>query len=165
MEVTASIDIDNVLEIAMALEDQGAAFYAAAASFVSEPAPKKLFQALVRAEHRHKEIFEAMRERVRWLAGNPEDPDPDGFMADFLKGWTQRKVFDGEDPERFVRDKTIREIITKAISLEEEAIDFYQGLWDLLPEGDQSLWLDKIIDQERRHRRGLERVLERLCPA
>ena len=165
MEVTASLNIDEVLEIAMTLEDQGAAFYAAAAGFVTEKTARELFEALVRAEHRHKEIFEAMRERVRWVANALEDVDPDGVMGTFLKAWTHRKVFDGMDPQRFVQDKGIGEIISEAIKLEQESIDFYQGLRDLMGTGDDVLWLEKIIEQERRHKRGLERVLARVVSA
>ncbi len=48
------------------------------------------------------------------------------------------------------------------MNLEQETIDFYSKLGDLLSFEAETQWLEKIIEQEHRHRRGLERVLNRI---
>lgn len=165
MDSTLGFTIDDVFEIALAMEEDGAAFYAAAATRTPDPLAKKFFTSLVRAEGRHHELFQAMRENARLDRSLAAPFDPGATISGFLRGWTRGRVFSGEDPAAFAQRLETRALVEKAISLEQEAIDFYLELRELLPDGSETRWLDKIVGQEREHRRGLERVLARIAAA
>jgi rubrerythrin len=159
MEGIAAITVDDVLEIAIAMEKLGARFYAAASKVADDPMAKELFEALARAEVLHMNFFEKLRDAVRASDSTPPIPDPGGVMATYVRSWSKNKVFDGMDPKRFVEGRGAVELVQEAIGLEQEAIDCYQGLGAFLSSDLDLRALQAIIGQERKHREKLEGVL------
>jgi rubrerythrin len=159
MDAIVAITVDDVLEIAIAMEKLGARFYVAASKVADDPMAKELFVALARAEMHHMNFFEKLRDAVRANEATPPVPDPGGVMAKYVRSWSKNKIFDGMDPRRFVEGRGAVELVKQAIGLEQEAIDFYQGLGVFLSSKLDLKALEAVIGQERKHKEKLEGVL------
>ncbi len=164
MDSSSSFTIDDVFELAITIERQGQVFYAQAAEATADPVARKLFRALVDAEERHEVEFRTLRTRMRRTNPDEQLQDPDGVLSGFIRSWTAGKVFDGMDPQRFVRNRTTVQLVQEAIKLEEEAIGFYLELKTFLSSMADVAWLARIIHHEETHRESLQRILEVVKP-
>ena len=144
---------DEVFEMAIRTEENGAAFYRKAAELHSDREEVKFLLGLAEVEDGHKKTFEEMRDDLtaKEKTGTVYDPNNEAVlyldaMADNSGGEGSPKVADS-----LTGQESMAEILGTAIELEKNSILFYVGLLELVPE---RLGQDKvrgIIKEERAH--------------
>ena len=140
---------DEIIEMAMRLEESGEAFYNAAAEKATDPTVKALFEELALQEQYHRRAFQQMGRDVVELALSPEQ-------------WEQFEAYTGAllqnhffaNPENALnlaaqaRDE--RQALQAALGFEQETLLFFYELRDAV-RGPGQQTVDTIIDEEKRH--------------
>ncbi|WP_022665513.1 ferritin-like domain-containing protein [Desulfospira joergensenii] len=155
----------EVFDMAIRIEENGAAFYRKAAEFQDGP-DKNFLITLARMEDRHKERFEKMKNKVSDLEKSQTVFDPDEELVLYLRAMADGHGGEGdpEIAERFTGEETMEEIITTAIGLEKESILFYLGIKDLVPPKLGREKIDQIIEEEKQHVAQLKGFLKKSRP-
>ncbi|TAK31343.1 MAG: rubrerythrin [Chloroflexota bacterium] len=154
---------DEVFEMALQIERNGAAFYRRAAEIVTDRKSRDLLLALARKEDEHEATFVAMRAKLSGPETEPPVYDPEGEAALYLQALANREVFDvGTDPATSLTGReTLQEILCAAIGREKDSIVFYTGLKELVPERLGQGRMDAIIKEEMSHIRILSQEMAR----
>lgn len=144
---------DEVFNLAIHIEENGARFYRKAAEFQTDADNRAALEKLADMEDVHKTTFEKMRRGITPAEKAPTVFDPQGDSAQYLMAMADMHGGEGSPSaaDALTGQESILEIIDIAIGLEKESILFYLGLKDLVP---PRLGRDKvfdIIDEERRH--------------
>ncbi len=139
---------DEVFEIAIQIEKNGAKFYKKAAQIVTDPYNKDLLLRLSEMEEDHAVTFESMLKEMKSDLGTM-----DNEVADYLKAMASGYVFKyNTDPSEAVSDEdSMEDIIGIALGLEKDSIAFYSGLRDIMPEAMGKRKIDAIIKEEYKH--------------
>ncbi len=143
----------EVFEMAIQIEENGAAFYRKAADLQKEASDKKFLQALAQVEDRHKASFQEMKILVSDLEKSQTVFDPNEELSFYLKAMADAHGGEGnpEVLELLTGKETMAEIVTMAIGLEKESILFYLGLKDMVPPKYGREKIDEIINEEKKH--------------
>lgn len=143
----------EVFEIAMRIEENGAAFYRKAAELQADPDDKQFLETLARMEDRHKSDFQAMLEKISEAEKTQTVFDPQEEMALYLEAMADAHGGEGNQDimALFNGQETIAEVIITSIDLEKQSILFYMGLLDFVPEKYGKDKILKIIDEEKKH--------------
>ncbi len=152
---------DEILEMAVRIERNGAKFYRSAAEgFTNETAKKTLLDLAV-MEDGHEKTFSKMKEKLSDKEQAPTVFDPDGEAAGYLQAMADGYVFDVKtDPSEALTGKeSWREIIKKAIGLEKDSIVFYTGIREFVPESLGRDEVEEIIREEMGHITMLRKAL------
>ena len=144
---------DEVFEIAVQIEKNGAAFYRKAARLFSDKDRRQTLLELAEMEDNHEKTFEAMRAQLAGPEQEGGGADPDDQAALYLKMFSDNQVFDiTKDPGEFITETTsLGEILMKAIGCERESILFYVGIKSIVPEALGRDKIDVIIREEVGH--------------
>ena len=144
---------DEVFEMAIRIEENGAAFYRKAAKLQKDSSDKAFLESLARMEDKHKAGFESMRKQISEAEKTQTVFDPNGEAALYLAAMADAHGGEGDPDllETFTGRETIEEIITTAIGLEKESILFYVGIRDSVPEDFGREKIDAIIREEQKH--------------
>jgi rubrerythrin len=144
---------DEMFEIAIRIEDNGARFYRKAAQRQSNAENREMLEKLAGMEDTHKETFEKMRNRITEAQKTQTVFDPLGESSLYLAAMADTHGGEGSPTaaDALTGDETITEIIDIALGLEKESILFYIGLKDMVPPQYGQDKLDDIIRQERQH--------------
>jgi rubrerythrin len=148
---------DELVEIAMRLEQEGEAFYNAAAERANTAQIKELFEELALQEQYHYRTFQQMgRDIVRTALS---DDQWDQFQ-EYSGALLNQRIFDKPhgalSKVASVQDE--REALEAALGFEKETLQFYHGLRDVVRGADQQT-VDRIIGEEEQHIRRLSGVL------
>ena len=148
---------DEIVEIAMHLEERGEAFYNAAAEQATTAEIKELFEELAIQEQYHYRAFQQMgRDLVRTTLS---DEQWDQFQ-EYSSVLLEQRVFEKPDGDlsqaASVQDE--RAALEVALGFEQETIQFYRGLRDVVRGADQQA-VDRIIEEEEQHIRRLSGML------
>ncbi len=156
---------DEALAMAEQIERNGANFYARAAEIAEPEAIKKLLGDLAEWEKGHERLFTGMRSELTDEDKKPTAFDPDGEAELYLQAMADTHVFNADDdPAGALSGKeSAGEIITTALSLEQDSILFYLGLAKMVPARLGSETVQKIIDEEIGHVAYLEKELKKLA--
>jgi rubrerythrin len=144
---------DEIFEMAIRIESNGAAFYRKAASLQSVTSSRDFLENLATMEDHHKLVFEKMRKRL----GDAEKAntvfDPEGELSLYLASMADRHGGEGSPPvaDALTGKESMHEIITTAIGLEKKSILFYVGLKDMVPPKYGREKIEEIIREEQRH--------------
>lgn len=144
--------IEEILDIAVQIEKNGCAFYKKAAEKTVNPEAKKLFQELADWEVQHIDIFSRLKEELVTASTQLVfDPDNEGTL--YLNAFAGGHVFDLQrDPASEISDNTdVEDVLKMAIGLEKDAIVFYLGLKDLVPENLGKDKVDSLVREEMTH--------------
>lgn len=148
-----TFNTDEIFEIAVQIERNGAKFYRRAAELFSGAHIHDKLQSLASMEDQHEKTFAAMKAELQ-----PADPsditfDPDNQAALYLQSVADGKVFDlSADPANlFPEGITLEDVIKTAIELEKESVVFYTGIKRIVPEELGSDRIDYIIMEEVGH--------------
>jgi rubrerythrin len=146
-------NVNEVFEMAIQIEANGANFYRKAADLQQDPDNKAFLEKLARMEDKHKATFEAMRKDISEGEKQQTVFDPANELSMYLKAMADNHGGEGNPDvvESFTGEEPIEEIITTAIGLEKESILFYLGLKDLVPAKYGHEKLDNIIKEEKLH--------------
>jgi rubrerythrin len=146
-----------MIEIAIRLEETGAAFYEGAAETATSPGITALFHDLAEQEVRHRRAFQAMGRDVVELALSPDQwADFQAYVGALL----QQNLFDQPHValSRAIGVVEEGEALRAALGFEKETLLFYYELREAL-RGEGQLVLDDIIQEEKRHIRRLSGML------
>jgi len=157
-------NVNEVFEMAIQIEANGARFYRKAAEMQNDPDNKAFLEKLARMEDKHKTTFETMRKDVSDGEKQKTVFDPADELSMYLKAMADGHGGEGDPDivESFTGEEPIEEIITTAIGLEKESILFYLGLKDLVPAKYGHDKLDHIIKEEKLHIAQLNGFLKKI---
>ncbi|HEX04528.1 MAG TPA: Rubrerythrin [Bacteroidetes bacterium] len=162
--MNSRFNTDEILEIAVKIEENGVAFYHKAAELAEDPTVKKLFSDLSAWEKTHVRQFSELHEKYYSMKEDTELFNPDSEATRYLKAIADGKIFvidDMDNEINSVSDDAVA-VMKIAIQREKDTILFYSaildGLYDTFPKDD----LKTIIDEEYSHVRYLSEKLAAL---
>ena len=156
------ISPQEVLEIAVQIENNGAKFYEEAAGTVSDKAAKELLETLARMEAQHGTTFDEMLDelarkdgKVRWVGQKEE-----GWA--YLRLFTSGQIFDPtrKAPAALASKNSVEEILEFAIARENESVLFFTGMARLVTSQEYAERIGEIIAEEMDHAILLNDALE-----
>jgi rubrerythrin len=153
----------EVFDMAVKIEENGAAFYRKAASLQSRDQDVKFLEGLARMEDRHKATFEEMMAGLSDREKKQTVFDANEELSLYLKAMADAHGGEGdpEVAEALTGTETMEDIVSTAIGLEKESILFYIGLKDLVPAKLGQEKIDGIIKEETQHVAQLEGFLKK----
>jgi len=141
---------DEIFAMAVQIERNGQAFYQKAADIQKDDATRDYFLELVGMEKEHVTTFQNMREQFSEAGEAMDLYDEAGqylaTMADGYKVEGSPKI-----TAELTGEETMEEILRLAIGLEKDAVLFYLGMKDVVPEGLGKDKVDWIIEEEKQH--------------
>ena len=155
---------DEIFELAIRIENNGAAFYRKAAGLQSDTKNQKFLESLANMEDQHQKIFTEMRTTLTEKDKDPKVFDPYDEVSQYLAAMADTMGGEGSPSvaDSLTGDETLEEILRTAVGLEKDAILFYLGIKDLIPSQSGQDRIDEVIRQERRHVAQLSNLLEKL---
>ena len=154
-----TFNADEIFDMAVQIEHNGAAFYRKAAGFF--PAARALLDKLAAMEDDHERTFSAMRSALTDQERTPLTADPDNVAAQYLKAMADARVFAAEPQAVLTGKESLRDVIMVAIGKEKDSIVFYQSMKDVVPRSAGTARIDEIIRQEIGHILQLTKELPR----
>ena len=150
--MATNFSADEVFQMAMQMERDGARFYHKAAKVFSGRDKKTLLEELAKMEENHLRDFTELREVLLESEKNAII-DPDDISCAYLSSITKGRVFDvASDPcDMIKKGSDLKDILKKAIDLEKNSIVFYIGLKDMVSAKSGRAKVEMIISQELKH--------------
>ncbi len=155
---------EEILEMAMQIERNGAKYYRLAAEGADEENSRNLLNDLAAMEDEHEKTFAFMKENLSEKEKEATAFDPDNQASAYLHAMVEGIVFDVKTgPEKILaQQKSLEDILKQAIELEKDSIVFYLGMKDAVPQRLGGEKVDDIIKEEMRHIGILSRHLSSL---
>ena len=153
----------EAFEMAIQIEQNGAAFYRKAASLQNNDEDKKFLETIAKMEDRHQAGFEEMKTALSDMEQKQTVFDPKDELSLYLKAMADAHGGEG-NPDvaaQLTGQESMGQIIETAIGLERESILFYIGLKDMVPPKLGREKIDEIIDEEKKHIAQLTGFLEK----
>jgi len=151
--MSALFNMAEVFTMAIQMESNGAAFYRRAAELRKEKDQVSYLLQLAGMEEEHKRIFEEMRDAAvsAEQSGSPFDLYDEGEL--YLAGIAGGHRVEGSPAvaEMLTGEQSISDIIKLAVQLEKQAILFYIGLLDVVPQDMGREQINHIIEEEKKH--------------
>ncbi len=144
-------NLEEVFDIAINIEKNGAQFYKLAAEKFDDSKSKDVFMGLAKMEENHIRIFSELKKV--FFADSQYFNDSFDDAGLYLKEFTSGCVFDlSIDFDSFFSDVvSVRDILKKAIGFEKDSIVFFTGIQKLVPDNLGKDKISEIIDQEMDH--------------
>ncbi len=143
----AILDIQDVLQFAVKIEENGEKFYRTVARAIREKEVGKLFNFLAEEEVRHGKIFAEMLEKT----GKHQVPETyPGEYFQYLKAYVENLIFSSTMEKQLTNRDGLMKIMDFAISRELDSITYYLETKPLVPEIQHEI-LGRIIEEERDH--------------
>jgi len=154
----------EVFEMAIRIEENGAAFYRKAAGLQSDESNRDLLNKLATMEDAHKVSFVDMQQHVTEAEQRKTVFDPNNELSLYLNAMADLHGGEGSPAaaDALTGKETMEEIVATAIGLEKESILFYLGLRDFVPPKLGRDKIDEIIKEERKHIAQLNAVLNKM---
>ncbi|MFN2220524.1 MAG: ferritin-like domain-containing protein [Anaerolineae bacterium] len=148
---------DELIEIAVRLEERGEAFYNTAADRTDTAETKALFEELAIQEQYHRRAFQQMGREMPQLALSDEQWEQFQAYADVL---LEQRVFDkpGGALAEAAQAEDETEALRAALGFEKETLQFYRELRGVIRGADQQT-VDRIIGEEEHHIQRLSGML------
>jgi rubrerythrin len=137
------------------LERNGAKFYRTAAEKVADTSAKELLIGLAVMEDEHEKTFASLRAELSEKEKAATVFDPEGESTLYLRSLADTRVFF----EKEIDISSMKDILKAAIEAEKDAIVFYLGMKDLVPDKLGKDKLEIIIKEEMGHIRILSKEL------
>ncbi|MDH3572218.1 MAG: ferritin family protein [Desulfobacteraceae bacterium] len=155
---------DEVFEMAIRIENNGAAFYRKAAGFQSDTKHRKFLEGLANMEDQHQKTFTEMRTTLTEKDKDPKVFDPYGEVTRYLAAMADTMGGEGSPSvaDSLTGNETLEDILRIAVGLEKDSILFYLGLKDMIPSQSGKDRIGEIIMEERKHVFQLSNLLEKL---
>ena len=115
---------DEVFEMAIRIENNGAAFYRKAAGLQTDPENQKFLEGLADMEDQHRTIFTEMRTTLIEKDKGPKVFDPYDEVSQYLAAMADTMGGEGKPSvaDAFTGDETLEEILLIAVGLEKDSI-------------------------------------------
>ncbi len=137
-------NIDEAVDFAISLEDEGMDFYEDAASSTKDPGARDMFLYLAREEKKHAEYLRQFLESKCMDLEHQEIPDLRFSFSSEFEGDRMGEVG----------------VMLSALRFERKSEDLYRFLSKQAPDGEQRDFFDKIADYEREHYELIDSMLE-----
>ena len=151
---------DEIVEIAVRLEESGEAFYNAAAARATTPGIKALFEDLALQEQYHRRAFQQMGRDAVELTLSPDQWQEFQAYTDAL---LRQSFF--ADPENALNlaagAEDERSALQAALDFEKEAMLFFHELQAAVKGGGKQI-VERIIQEEKQHVQRLSAMLAAL---
>jgi rubrerythrin len=153
----------ELLEIALDIERNGAAFYQALADKTENKNTKAIYEHLAGEERKHLNTFQGILSTVGQY--QPPEDYAEEYML-YLKSLAEGSVFSNVTEAQQKAEKTPSEIgaLDIGIQAEKDSILFYTELQNFVRQADQKVVLN-IIDEEKAHLRQLSQLKQTLRKA
>jgi len=138
---------DEIFEMAEQMERNGAKFYSEAALSIPAGRNRDLLLRLAEMELEHEKTFVEMRKALTDQDKQNNVFDPEGETIQYLKALVDTRVFFKKE----IDTTSMKEILKEALLAEKDAIVFYLGMKDLVPEAQGKSHLEHIIKEEMKH--------------
>jgi len=138
----------KIFDMAIDLELNGEQFYRSLAEDSKSPGLKRMFNMLADDETKHKKMFEKMQE------------DGDIEIEDTLILEESNSIFKDLKKSDIVNEEKQVKVYKKALELENKSIEYYGELMGLVENEKGKAALQKVIGEEKKHRRLLEFIIE-----
>ena len=138
---------DDVFAMAEQMEINGEKFYRKAAESVSEQTNKDLLIRLADMEVNHGRIFKALRSELSAKEKETNVFDPQGEAALYLRALVDTRILFKKEMDV----SSLEKIFKAALEAEKDAIVFYLGIKDSVPDNLGGSKLDLIIKEEMSH--------------
>jgi rubrerythrin len=157
---------DEIFEMAIRIEKNGAAFYRRAAELQSDAKHKNFLEGLAKMEDQHRKTFADMRNSLTEKEKDPKVFDPLDEVSDYLAAMADTMGGEGSPSvaESLTGKESLAEILQIAVGLEKDSILFYLGIKDWIPPQSGQDRIDEIIKEERKHVVQLSNVLKKITP-
>ena len=144
---------DEVLQMAVQIERNGARFYRKAGELVKDAEARELLLKLADWEEDHERVFADIRAQLTTPERQATVFDPDHEAAFYLRAMADGHVFDvrTEPADLLTGREEVEEILRLAIGQEKDSIIFYLGLKEIISEKMGRERIDEIIKEEMRH--------------
>jgi len=156
--MTNEFNADDIFEMAVKIEQNGALFYRDAAGQIEGKKNKDFLLELARMEEEHELIFSNLKKELTAQEKLATIFDPEDENILYLKAFADSKVF-------FKKEKpgsNFKTILNCAIQTEKDSIVFYLGIKELVSEKYGRSKIDIIIKEEMGHIRLLAGKLTEL---
>ena len=152
------LSIEAVLEIAQKIERNAAGYYEQAAKLFPDFAEDLLKIKVM--EEVHETTFLRMQNQLDENQRSQFLSDPFGEMDTYLQAFADTSGGEGRPAEikLLAGNETFSAVIERAIELEKETIEFYQGLDKLIGDEDKG-YLKIMVDEESNHIMTLNKLL------
>jgi rhodanese-related sulfurtransferase/rubrerythrin len=146
---------EELILLAGALEDGAKRFYEEAKELAVADDSKKLFDLLIRAEEKHKEVLLKSYSRIR--GDNTEDKINNESSTGFMEsGVTVKEAVDWLKQDK----RTTRDIFELSMQIETNSLDFYMKMLREIEDADAKKAVAILIEEEKAHLSRLGRMLE-----
>jgi len=126
---------NEMFEMAIRIEENGARFYRKAAGFQSDSSNRQMLEKLAIMEDHHQTVFKEMRKGLSEADKTATVFDPQNEASQYLSVMADAHGGEGSPAaaDSLSGKESIAEIVDIAIGLEKESILFYIGLKDMIP--------------------------------
>jgi rubrerythrin len=154
-------DAAEIVQMALRIEENGLAFYQAAAPRATDPATRAIFERLASDEQRHAQLFQTML-TIPELDTPSEESYP-GEYEEYLTAFADSHVFNSAETSARQAQaiSSASEALRFAMAAEQDSIALYLHLKELVP-AHQKPTVEKIITEERMHYINLSKALTAL---
>jgi len=156
--MTNEFNADDIFEMAVKIEQNGAVFYRDAAGQVDEKKNKDFLLELARMEDEHGAVFSNLKKELTSQEKMATTFDPEDENILYLNAFADSKVFFKKEKP----DNNFKNILHCAIQTEKDSIAFYLGIKEMVPEKYGRSKIDTIIKEEMGHIRLLAGKLAEL---
>jgi rubrerythrin len=149
----SALRIDEVIQVAIQLEEAGMAFYEVAAAEAPDPDVRALCKQLSEDEHEHLKTFCTLREETvtkpGWRRLEVEEMSIIQELVDAMV------LPSNEQARQWAREGTPTDTLDRAIRMEEDSVTLYKRLMSGVNDTET---LHHIIDEEKQHIEQLSQV-------
>lgn len=151
---------EEVLNMAIRLEQNGEAVYRRAMKKISDPELLEMLEWISREEVKHAEWFQTLKEN---LSKSPENPISEEMHREMFEEMIGGQSFSLREVD-FSQIDGMDELIGVFIEFEEDTVLFYEMLQPFIQEEEPLNQLKAIIAEEKRHIRRLREFLADTTP-
>lgn len=137
----------DIFDIAIKIEQNGAAFYRDAAASMEAAKYKDFLLELADMEDEHEQTFTTMLKDLSESESFSNTFDPEDENVLYIKALADTRVFFQKEKP----DSSLKGILTSAIQAEKDSITFYLGMKEMIPEKLGQSKIDFIIKEEMSH--------------
>jgi rubrerythrin len=139
--------IDEILDIAIQLEQNSESIYREAAEKVSKPEIAAVLEWMANEEVKHAQWFDSLRNAA---IIKPEAASLESLNGDFLKSIVGGQIFSLDDVD-FADIQQVSDLLDVFTESEKDGILFYEMLMPFIREDDTRTMLETIISEEKSH--------------
>jgi len=148
--------IQEILDLAVRLEQNGEAFYREATKQFLDPSLVTLLQWVAEEEVKHADWFS--EKKTAWPGGGSGFESKE-IERDLLVGILGDQVFSLKEVD-FSRIHSVQALVEVAVEFEKDTILFYEFLQSLVGDKETGDKLEEIAEEERLHIKRLEQYLQ-----